>query len=194
MKWIVETSDLFDKLFGPDNFNFKTLNKCLVIPKASQPSFVHDHDIWEEQFKLPKVKQKTYPKARCSLEKSFSKVEAASTSGKKNASDIWVPKWGGFAYLQDTVVIKLTNTCPIDNYLTILYLYLKEHSEVLYQLSQWAIEEKYARCLNDVVRSFDDAGAGKVHWLQQFPKFNFTVSSTVDVWRSEQDMFLAWHH
>ena len=41
MKWIVETSDLFDKLFGPDNFNFKTLNKCLVIPKASQPSFVY---------------------------------------------------------------------------------------------------------------------------------------------------------
>lgn len=192
MKWIVETSDLFDKLFGPDNFNFKNLNKCLVIPKASQPSFVYDHAIWEEQFKLPKVKQKTNPKARCSLEKSFSKVEAASTSGKKNASDIWVPKWGGFAYLQDTIVIKLTNACPIDNYLTILYLYLKEHSEVLYQLSQWAIEEKYARCLNDVVRSFDDAaaGAGKVHWLQQFPKFNFTVSSTVDVWGSEQDMFV----
>ena len=122
MKWIVETSGLFDKLFGPDNFNFKTLNKCLVIPKASQPSFVYmTMPFGWNKFKLPKFKQKTNPKARCSLEKSFSKVEASSTSGKKNASEIWVPKWGGFAYLQDTVVIKLTNTCSIDNYLFYIY-------------------------------------------------------------------------
>ena len=107
MKRIVETSDLFDKLFGPDNFNFKTLKKCLVIPKASQPSFVYmTMPFGWNKFKLPKFKQKTNLKA----------------SSKKNASEIWVPKWGGFAYRQDTVVIKLTNTCSIDNYLTILYL------------------------------------------------------------------------
>ena len=63
---------------------------------------------------------------------------------------------------------------------------------MLYQLSQLAKDERYARCLNDVVQSFDDAatGAGKVHWLQQFPQFNFAVSSTVDVWGCEQDMFV----
>jgi hypothetical protein len=29
---------------------------------------------------------------------------------------------------------------------------------------------------------------GKVHWLKQFPQFDFSVSATVDVWGSEQDM------
>ena len=54
------------------------------------------------------------------------------------------------------------------------------------------LDERYARCLNDVVQSFDAAatGAGKVHWLQQFPQFNFAVSSTVDIWGCEQDMFV----
>ena len=191
MKWIQETSSLFDKLFGPDNFNFKTVNKCLVIPKACQPSFTYNHRIWEEQFKLPEVEPETNPKARCSLEKSFNAVKA-SASDKNNSFDIWVPRWGGFAYLQDTVVIKLINTCSVDNYFTIFYLYLKEHPEVLNQLSQLAKDERYARCLNDVVQSFDAAatGAGKVHWLQQFPQFNFAVSSTVDIWGCEQDMFV----
>jgi hypothetical protein len=57
-----------------------------------------------------------------------------------------------------------------------------------------AKDERYARCLNDVVLSFDDdaaaTGVGKVHWLQQFPQFNFAVSSTVDVWGCEQDTFV----
>ena len=63
---------------------------------------------------------------------------------------------------------------------------------MLYQLSQLAKDARYVRCLNDVVQSFDDAatGAGKVHWLQQFPQFNFAVSSTVDIWGCEQDMFV----
>ena len=183
-RWIQETSSLFDKLFGPDNFDFKTVKKCLVIPKACQPSFAYDHSIWEEQFRLPEVK----PKARCSLEKSFNEAKA-STSDKSSASDIWVPKWGGFAYLWDTVVIKLVNTCPIDNY-------LKEHPKVLYQLSQLAKDERYARCLNDVVQSFDDAatGAEKVHWLQQFPQFNFVVSSQLMFGVVNKIcLFLVWH-
>ena len=43
-----------------------------------------------------------------------------------------------------------------------------------------------------MVQSFDDAagGTGKVHWLQQFSQFDFTVSATVDVWGCEQDMFV----
>ena len=133
----------------------------------------------------------TNSKARCSLEKSFNEVKAL-ISDKSKVSNIWVPKWGGFAYLHDNVVIKLINTCPIDNYLTIFYLYLKEHPEVLYQLSQLAKSDRYARCLNNVVQSFDDAasGAGKVHWLQQFTQFNFESSSTVDVWGCEQDIFV----
>ena len=63
---------------------------------------------------------------------------------------------------------------------------------MLYQLSQLAKSDWYARCLNDVVQSFDDAasGARKVHWMQQFTQFNFESSSTVDVWGCEQDMFV----
>ena len=33
MKWMQEMCSLFDKLFGPDKFQFKTSKKCLVIPK-----------------------------------------------------------------------------------------------------------------------------------------------------------------
>ena len=31
---------------------------------------------------------------------------------------------------------------------------------------------------------------GKVHWLRQFPNFDFSVSATVNVWGSEQDMIM----
>ena len=90
------------------------------------------------------------------------------------------------------VVIKPLNTCPIDNYLTIFYLYLKDHPQVLHHLLASAADHRYATCLLDVVQSFDNAaaGTGKVHWLQQFSKFNFTLSGTVNVWGCEQDMFV----
>ena len=45
-----------------------------------------------------------------------------------------VPAWGGTANLDGNIVIKLINTCPIDNYLTIFDLYLKEHQNVLESL------------------------------------------------------------
>lgn len=178
-------------LFGPDKFQFKTSNKCLVIPKHHQPSFTYDHSIWEQQFELPEIKSESNSKARCSLEKVFEEVKCINPVNTPKVC-VLVPKWGGYAYLQDNVVIKLINTCPVDNYLTILYLYLKDHPQVLHHLSELAVEHQYARCLVNVVQSFDDAaaGTGKVHWLQQFPNFDFSVSSTVDIWGCEQDMFV----
>ena len=80
----------------------------------------------------------------------------------------------------------------MDNYLTIFYLHLKDHPQVLHHLSALTADHRYATCLLDVVQSFDDAGGGtgKVHWLQQFSQFDFTVSATVDVWGCEQDIFV----
>ena len=79
MKWMQEMCSLFDKLFGPDKFQFKTSKKCLVIPKQHQPSFIYDHSIWEQQFQLPEIKSQTAPwtdsKARCSLNKVFKEVK-----------------------------------------------------------------------------------------------------------------------
>ncbi len=42
---------------------------------------------------------------------------------------------------------------------------------------------KLIKCLIDVVACFNnnDFGRGKIHWLKQFPKFDFSISSTVDV-------------
>ena len=70
------------------------------------------------------------------------------------------------------------------------YLFLKERPEVLGMLRN--SDARYAKALVKVVKSFDDAaiGTAKVHWLQQFTKFDFSVSSTVNVWGCEQDMFV----
>ena len=98
----------------------------------------------------------------------------------------------GTAYLDESIVIKLINTCPINSYLTIFYMYLKSHPAVLNYLISSSSCENYAKCLTEVVSPFEDEeyGSGKVQWLKQFPQFNFAPSGTVDVWGCKQDMIL----
>ena len=55
------------------------------------------------------------------------------------------------AYLDETIVVKLINTCPIVNYLTIFYLYLKSHPAVMNTFSESSPKESYAKCLSNVV-------------------------------------------
>ena len=71
---------LFDKLFGPDEFQFETTNKSIVIPKHRQPTFTYYHRIWEQTVqKLPEIKSQTDrwtdSRARCSLDKVFKKAK-----------------------------------------------------------------------------------------------------------------------
>jgi hypothetical protein len=44
------------------------------------------------------------------------------------------PPWGGNCVLRKLVHIKLINTCPIDNYLTIFYFHLMNHPTILDEL------------------------------------------------------------
>ena len=94
--------------------------------------------------------------------------------------------------MDESIVIKLINTCPIDNYLTIFFLYLESHPGVLNTLTASSPNASYAKCQSEVVSFFttEEYGSGKVQWLRQFPKFDFTSTGTVDVWGCEQDMIL----
>ena len=82
-----------------------------------------------------------------------------------------VPKCGGTAHLSGNAVIKLVNTCPIDNYFTIFYLFLKYHSKVLDQLK--SSSSQYAIYLVNIVQLFEKAefAEGKTLWLKK-----------IDVW------------
>jgi hypothetical protein len=70
--------------------------------------------------------------AKCSLASPHTEFKGSSEDGTETV--LPVPAWGGCANLDGNIAIKLINTCPIDNYLTIFYLYLKQHPNVLEQL------------------------------------------------------------
>ena len=128
-------------------------------------------------------------KARCSL-MNYTQFKNGDSPDLTHQPEE-VPRWGGTALLDGNAMVKLINTCPIDNYLTIFYLYLKHNSTILEQLKVSAA--RYAKCcLVDVVSAFDKSNfsTGKVIWLKQFPKFNFKTPGTVDVWGCELDMIM----
>ena len=202
-KWIEQTSLLMEKILGPDNFTFKTINKSVVVHEDSRPEFVYTHHTWEvnsskdtnnemdiEMVDLPKEKIHAHttlgePKARCSLN--------TNCYGKmRGTKQTLVPKWGGIADLDDGIHIKLINTCPIDNYLTLFYLYFKSHPDIYNQLKHSPESNTIANYLIQTLEHFDDEefAIGKVHWLKQFPNFDFSLSGTVNVWGSEQDMIM----
>ena len=153
--WIKAMCKLLDDVYGPDIYKFKTVNKCLIIPQNCQPTFTYAHHDWKQQYRYAKSECQTQPKARCSLASSFENVKHTASSTEESTCTTWVPKWGGYAYLQDTITIKLTNTCPIDNYLTMFYLFLKERPEVIGMPRNSDV--RYAKALVKVVGSFDDA-------------------------------------
>ena len=47
LKWIVQTTTLFDDMFGPDNFTFRTVNTSVVVHEDSWPKLAYNHT-WEE--------------------------------------------------------------------------------------------------------------------------------------------------
>ncbi|CAB4001503.1 Hypothetical predicted protein, partial [Paramuricea clavata] len=143
----------------------------------------------QKQAPIKQLKKHKMKKAKCSLVSTHAEFQGSSEDGTQRV--LPVPVWGGCANLDGNIAIKLINTCPIDNYLTIFYLYLKEHPNVLEQLELSSAE--YAKRLVQIVIAFDaqDFATGKIIWLRQFPNFDFSASRTVDVWGCELDMHFA---
>ena len=103
-------------------------------------------------------------------------------------SPIRVPRTPGWAGTFGSVT--LSNTCPVDNFLTIVYLQLKDVPQTSVKLS--GMSESWAKDLVTIERLFDqhEFSRGKVEWLRPFPQFDFTgASGTVDVWGNEFDLF-----
>lgn len=184
LKWIVQTTTLFDDMFGPDNFTFWTVNKSVVVHEDSRPKLAYDHSTWEENYdkysismdsddELPPkwIKQVhltttgNKPKAQCSLNDSYTST-GIENNGRKDL--LPVPRWGGTASLDGNIQVKLLNTCPIDNYLTIFYLYFNLYPDMYNQLALSSAQ--FAQYLTETVSQFrkGEFALGKVHWLQQF--------------------------
>ncbi|CAB4043186.1 Hypothetical predicted protein, partial [Paramuricea clavata] len=79
-----------------------------------------------------------------------------------------VPPWGGSVNIPLYGIRTLINTCPIDNFLVILYSQHKTNPAFGLELTQST--EAYASVLMKVFDSFDNGnfGEGKFWWLQQF--------------------------
>ena len=209
-KWIQKMNDLLDMMLGPDHFEFEQTpdtKYCIVAPHT-QPSYEYNHQKWEEQFTLaekedssPKPfktpepprkipKPSTTPPVKRALNLKGTVMQGSTVVRKfvqlPAQSPIRVPRvpgWGG-----TFGSVTLTNTCPVDNFLTIVYLRLKD----VPQTSVTSVSESWAKDLVSIERLFDqhEFSRGKVEWLRPFPQFDFSgASGTVDVWGNEFDLF-----
>ena len=205
LSWIQQTRSLMEKIFGSEKFKFKTINKSVVVHEDSWPELVYDHQAWEENCSENEhhevnnefadsemLKEETHPhtnmhqpKTRCSLDTNYyAKI--------RPLRQIIAPKWDGFGNLNDGIQIKLINTCPIDNYLTVFHLYFKSNPDMFDQLVDSPVTYTSTNYLLQTLQHFNNQefATGKVHWLRQFLNFDFSVSATVNVWGSEQDMIM----
>lgn len=101
-----------------------------------------------------------------------------------------VPPWGGECILEDTgAEITLTNTCPVDNFLTMFFLLLKEKTELHTMLTNCG--DDCAKSLLNAMSFFEKGkfARGKVEWLRQFPQFDFSSSGSINVWGNEYELF-----
>ena len=109
-----------------------------------------------------------------------------------NSSTLHVPPWGGT--LNNTahmVTQSLTNTCPIDNYLTIFYVLLTDHKKLHQELVKST--EIFAGTLIHIKNLFDTRmfPEAKLEWLHLFPaRFDLTAP-IIDLWGNEDDLFLS---
>ena len=118
-------------------------------------------------------------------------VTTEATKTAKNAL-IQVPPWGGEVYLPIIGMRTMVNTCPIDNFLTIMYSLWKTSPLFYEELTRSSL--LYASTLIKVFNLFNEKkfGDGKYLWLQQFSgRFDFTNNATIDVWGNEEDLFVS---
>lgn len=91
--------------------------------------------------------------------------------------------WGG-SYTSNcgNMDIKLTNTFPIDNSLTLFSINIKNNCSLQRQVQQ--IQKPYSINLLEATQLYNEGkfAESKLRWLQQLPQFDITVSGTLNVW------------
>ena len=201
-------------MLGPDHFEYGQTpdTKYCIVPPHAVPEYEYDHQKWENEFSLgadslsPQKSSKTpepprklqklssKPSVKRGLKLKLPKACLSDTSEIKKYVNLSshnpirvprVPAWGGtFGN------ITLVNTCPIDNFLTIVYVRLKESPQLSKYLSK--LSETWADDLLTIEQLFDknDFTQGKIKWLTPFSHFDFSVAGgTFDVWGNEFDLF-----
>ena len=210
-EWIKSINNLLDMMLGPDHLDFEQTpdTKYCHVSSHSVPEYQYDHQKWEDQFtsaesgNSPPVTTFKTPEPPRKLPKLSSKPHSVKRELNLKPEDQSMIK--KFIYQPSRDVIRvprvparggtfgnitLVNTCPIDNFLAIVYCRLKEVPEVSKRLSR--LSESWANDLVTIERLFDnnEFTQGKIKWLSYFPQFNFTVSrGTFDVWGNELDLF-----
>lgn len=73
--------------------------------------------------------------------------------------------------------VTLINTCPVDNFLTIVYTRLKDVPQTSAKLS--LIQESWAKDLVSIEKMFgqQEFSQGKIGWLRPFPQLDFSGAS-----------------
>jgi hypothetical protein len=101
----------------------------------------------------------------------------ATSNQKKRAQTVRVLPWGGSLYNSAQSLIQLLkNTCPIDNYLILMYVMMSDHNNFNEHLARSS--DVYAKCLLEIKELFRTGrySEGKILWLTLFPgRFNTTL-------------------
>ena len=105
-----------------------------------------------------------------------------------------VPPWGGQVNTPFLGALTLTNTCPIDNFLTIFYVLMKNHQNAMQHMLN--SPELYARTLVTITNLFDQSQftEGKCEWLKLFPgQFNLSQngSNQLNLYGNEEELFVS---
>ena len=103
-----------------------------------------------------------------------------------------VPPWGNTVMVPHQGPVKLVNTCPIDDFLTIFYILMKTRGKFF----QYSLRspELFVSTLVTICNMFDDGNfsEGKCEWLKLFPgQFNLSQTSQLDLWRNEEERFVS---
>ena len=123
-------------------------------------------------------------------------VNDGSTKISRNvmvSTGLTVPPWGRVFGILQGGQISLVNTCPIDNFLTIFYVLIKQHTKFAQHLS--TSTKSYARILTDrIVQNFDNGAfaEGKCEWLKLFlGRFNLEQPGQINLWGNEEELFVS---
>lgn len=115
------------------------------------------------------------------------------SAGSQSNVTLQVPPWGGQVNLPFSGTLTLTNTCPIDNFFTILYALMKNHRNAMQHMLNSS--ELYGRTIAIIAKLFDQSQftEGKCEWLKLFPgQFNLTqAGSQLNLYGNEEDLFVS---
>lgn len=136
---------------------------------------------------LPNVKSTAIPQVS-----SVRPAPLMPASTTTSSTGLRVPPWGGAVLLCNEGVRRLTNTCPIDNYLTILYVLMVDHKYFNNYISNSV--DNYAAQLVNIKQLFSTGyfADGKLEWLQLHPGCFNLSSPTLDLWGNEEELSLYY--